>query len=277
MVKYIDIINGGTATDHIVAGTTVSVIAVYDFVAGTDTATVLQNCFTDIYSTRALGSSCPGISAPNYLESVTPETIGASQVRMRLNYKGLPALQIEIGTCLTQADSNTDKDGNVIFVTYNYPAGYTQNPQNAGVQIKQGGMISKQIQETTFSLKYIVGALGTPMTSGYQTASAVVLNFAQTYVGTVNMSVWGSAPGGARCWLCESVRGVSHNGGLTYEVTTTFHYRKGYDSSGAGGWDFLLIFINPDDGKPPSDLVKDVGYKHVRGYTEGTLPVMPPT
>lgn len=262
---YIDTINAAQATQHILSGTSVVVTAVLDSVAGITTGDLVQNAISDMIAFRgAIGSSCPGIDAPNFLESITPEVVGAGQVKIRLSYKGFPTLQIEIGTCLSTADANKDKDDKEIFVEFTYPKKYLEDPRKAGKKIQQGGFIQRAVQETTFQLKYLVTG------GGGSTASSLVLNFAQTYVGMVNKDPWGSAPGAARTWLCESVRGISRDGGLSYEVTVTFHYRK-------KTWDFLVVFINPDTGKPPKGLKKDSGYKLVRGYDEGTLPVMPPS
>jgi hypothetical protein len=102
------------------------------------------------------------------------------------------------------------------------------------------------------------------------TSSQMVLAFAQAFVGMTNEFPWASAPGASRTWLCVSVRGISRDGGKTYEITATFAYR-------AGSWDFLSLFTDPYTGKPPQNILPTLGYDEVIGYMVGTLPTMPPS
>ena len=46
------------------------------------------------------------------------------------------------------------------------------------------------------------------------------------------------------------------DGGDSYEAGFTFHLKP-------TSWDKLIVFTNPDDGKPPADLVNGVGFKQV--------------
>lgn len=265
---YLDKIDGSAASGAVMAGATVTRIATVDGLpAGitVDAGALFDAAAVAVLGvTGPLGSPCPNISAPTYLDNYTLDSISVGVVKIRLNYKGFPVVSVELATCLETVDTNLDNEGTVLSVEYTYPSDYFPDPRNVrGKTITQGGVAPKRISETAFILKYTVTA------AGDTSASDIVLTFSQAYCGSVNISVWSSAPGGARTWICESARGISRDGGHTYELTVTFRYRS-------DTWDTLLVFINPDTGKPPHDLEAGTGYKKVRIQDEGVLPIMPP-
>jgi hypothetical protein len=65
--------------------------------------------------------------------------------------------------------------------------------------------------------------------------------------------------------LIEKVSGISRDQGVTYEVTLSMRFNP-------ATWDPQVTFINPDDGKPPPDLVAGTGYKVVQILPEVTFP-----
>lgn len=293
-------INGGSAVQHIQQGTSVTRIATVSGLAttGVTTGSLCQaaiNAVVTIVGDR--GSACPDIPSPNFLESFSPHVIGPGVVEVRISYKGLPMLQIEFGTTLSQVETNLDIDSHVLFVQYQYPSDYINSHpdlQGRAQPITQYGTIQRSIQETTWTMRYTVTADrggdippgfsegdggyipianpsgGAGSGGGLTTATGLVMAFAQYYVGMINAGVWDSAPGAARTWLCESLRASSRDGGRSYEVSVTFHYRS-------DTWDFLLLFQDPFEGKTPTALIEGMGRKKVKNYKVGTLPVMPPT
>jgi len=154
--------------------------------------------------------------------------------------------QIEVGGSLAQVQTNKDVDGIPITLSYTYPVDYPLDERKRGKTITQGGMVPKRINETVLTF------------SGREAASP--LNKSIYYKGTVNNGGWVGMPD-AEARTCTDITGKSNDGGETYEVTYVFEYRK-------DGWDETAVFINPDDGKPPQDLVDGVGIKPVINYTE---------
>jgi len=269
MAVAIDIIDGGTSSQHVVQGRKVTRIAkVYGLVAplGGTQQDLLNAAVQQVQAiTGPLGSQCPG--EPNgstYLEEFIPELLSTDVVQVRIVYKGYPQIQIEFNGSLSTVQANLDANGDPITVEYTYPSDYVLNERLRGQTIEQGVMVSRVIPEFTMSFKFTTVGSG-PAGTG----ADYVLNFCLSYLGCVNFGVWGSAPGAARTWLCENVRAISRDGGTTYEWTVVFHYR---DSN----WDTLVAFINPDDGKPPSDLLYAVGYKYIQTYETANFPPMPP-
>lgn len=184
------------------------------------------------------GDPCPDISVPTYLEQFGYEVIDNETVKATIIYKGFPALQIEFSASMSQVESNIDRFGNIILVTYKYPNDYLLDPRKAGKVIKQGGMISKPQPELIFSIKFTC-------TSGINSVTALC-----AIEGFVNANVWriGTIPGNPRTWMAERIRAVSKDG-FSYDMDCAFHYRS-------QGWDPLVTYINPDDGKPPPNLVQ---------------------
>jgi hypothetical protein len=239
--------------------------------------------------TGGLGSACPGLTTPNYLEEIQPQSVSGNTVTGVLIYKGFPKLSIKISTNLQEVDSNLDKDGKVVFTSYTYPSSYPADPALAGLTVSQGFLIPKKIPDTVMVFRYTYTSTGTP------SPTALIINFSQTFVGTVNATAWpvlsfpsNAAINAPRTWLIESCDAESRDGGVTYEVAVSYHFRP-------QTWDFLVVFIKRDDGKPPTDrdgsgnpvftpgtdqdgiAVDGVWTKTVKAYIEGPMnsPVQP--
>lgn len=258
---YLDLLEGAAGSHHIVAGWGITRVATITglkpvWVGQQDTGQLLQQALTELVKiTGERGSPCPSIGVPTYLEQFIPEVVTPEVVKIRIVYKGYPAAQIEFDTCLTQVETNVDKDGNLISVQYKYPSNYVLDPRKAGKTIPQGGFVTRPKGEPKYSVRFMA-------TSGLASVTALC-----AMEGYVNKSAWpvGTIPGAARTWLCSSVRAVSKDGGFSYEICMTFQYRE-------EGWDPLVVFINPDDGKPPPDLVIGTGSKNPKVAKETTFP-----
>jgi hypothetical protein len=208
--------------------------------------------------TALIGSAdCGDIGEPHpaipelAIVAMTPTAITPSAVEVRIEY-GLEEvgddpdsdnIDIEVGSALQQVETNKDAAGNAITLTYTYPAEYAPDARKAGQAITQGALVSKD--ETTISLVI------TRTESTRPTAKA------REWTGKVNSVAWSMDPAAAvGTWKVRSIVGRSANNGRTWKVTYTFEWR-------AGGWASKALFINPDDGKPPTDLVEDTGTKTI--------------
>lgn len=190
-----------------------------------------------------LGASFPGRSYC-YIREFQPEPESTECVKVRIIYRDgqVDLNTIEVGASVAQVETNKDKDGNPITLSYTYPANYTTNPNRAGTTCVQGGLYTKFVPETTLVVERL--EVGSPLTN------------AQLYVGKVNSDTFAGLA--ARKWLCTSIIGKSDDAGFSYSVTYTFQARE-------DTWDQNLIYINPDDGKPPDDLTAS-GDKTIEPY-----------
>jgi len=154
-----------------------------------------------------------------------------------------PAAVIEVGSSLSQVESNRDVNNNLISVSYKYPNDYKLDERKQGQTITQGKMLTRPAPESSFVFRRV--ETGSP--GGKSRA----------YVGKVNAAGWAADPSAAeKTWLCTAITGVSNDGGETYDVTYQFQYRE-------DTWEEDAVFINPDDGMPPADLVAGTGTKKV--------------
>ncbi len=183
------------------------------------------------------------------LRDISLSSVSANAVELQLVYRDsdTSVSTIEVGSGLTQVETNKDHSGALITLEYEYPADYIPDPTKAGETIEQGGLVSKMSPET--SIVYTRSETASPGSNS------------RNYTGKVNTGGWSGDPGAAaRTWLCTGITGRSQDYGTTWEVTYTFQYRS-------DTWDETALFINPDDGKPPQDVVSGVGEKVIQVYT----------
>jgi hypothetical protein len=140
-------------------------------------------------------------------------------------------VKIESNISLSQINTNIDKDGAAIEVSYDYPSDWAANADYAGKTITQGGKVDKFIPETvvTFRIREAID----PATE------------ADTYVGTTNSLAWRSKVAGE--WMCTSITGFSDNSGAYFENAYSFQHRE-------GGWNPRVVFNDSNTGKPPPDV-----------------------
>jgi len=140
---------------------------------------------------------------------------------------------IEVGASLVGEEVNTDINGNVMTVSY------ADHPD-------QSGLVSRLRPEVT--MNYTRRESSSPGAK------------ARSYVGTVNDGGWKFDPGSAaRTWLCTGIVGRSADGGDSWQVTYSFQYNP-------DGWGARVIWMDPDTGRPPSDLVDGTGIKTYQIY-----------
>lgn len=153
----------------------------------------------------------------------------------------------EAQVTLNQQTSNLDKDGNTIFVEHTYPSGPVAeggDPNYPGQTKVQGGEF--QYFQPQLSLKY----QGIKFTS-----TPWLIN--RAIAAAINDSTWGGGdPGTWMCTGCAWKPCDFASSPSRYYMTFEFQFNP-------DGWDPTVVFIDDRTGKPPKNLVKDVGYKVV--------------
>jgi hypothetical protein len=269
-VVNIDAIEGSAASHHLIQGWAITRVAVVTgLTVAADTAALFKAALDAVIAvTGDRGSACPSISVPTYLEQFIPELIDATSVRVRIVYKGYPLVVWEYDGGLNQVESNLDINGSVVSVSYAYPSNYALDPRKAGLTITQGGMVRRSMPEPVITVRILI----VPATIGgvARDASYCMAYYKAGFEGKVNSAAvtLGYLYGDVHCWLCEKVHGITRDGGGSYEASFTFHLR--YQT-----WDEPVVFTNPDDGKPPADLVSGTGYKLVRTQPEVAFSGLP--
>ena len=205
----------------------------------------------------------PHPAVPNcYLTDFNPKPESSEVVTVEITYKenavgdggstGDPnAKEIEIGTSVSQGETNKDFVGEPVVLEYTYPEDYKGDEKKRGVTVLQGGLLQKLIPESTIRV-----------TIKNQVSPGAL---SRAYVGYTNDGPWTlDMECVADQWLCTSITGRSSNGGATYTVLYEFAYRS-------DGWQPTAVFINPDDGKPPPDLEDELGSILVALYGQKDL------
>lgn len=147
---------------------------------------------------------------------------------------------LEVGTALVQTTTELDNEGNQITLSHTYTTG-----EKAGTTDPQGGSVEVQVPQGIVRITRREPT--SPLTKSLQ------------FTGTVNKFAWNGYP--ARTWLCLPIVGRTGDGGESYEVTYEFTYRS-------ITWDSRPVYIDPDTGRRPPDLVEGEGLKTVPVYPE---------
>lgn len=152
---------------------------------------------------------------------------------------------------VSESQTNADRLGNAVVVTYTYPADYP-NPLLAGkTQSYSPKMVFQEPQQNEHTTGII--------------ATASIQALVASWSGYANSTAWHGFPAG--CWLCTNVTWEPHDLAASppkYKVTFEFQLRK-------RGWGQTVYFHN-DQGEIPSDIVYGLGYKFVtvQGYRDFT-------
>ena len=175
------------------------------------------------------------------------------------------AAQLEVTTTLNQLTTNLDVDGNAITVTYVQPLFDDDGVTIIGSDVKvQGGEITTMVPTT--SVNYMRREPVSP------------LEKAKVYVGTTGASAgtgFGDIFGDPDdYWMCTHIGGPSDDGGLSYNVTHSFQRAEPHRIRDAGGviaefsgWQAVVVYIDPETGKPPPDLLSQIS-------SGGTSPIV---
>ena len=150
---------------------------------------------------------------------------------------------IEVGSTLSQVDTNLDVNGNILQTQYTYPVDYKETPEFAGKTINHAGMVARLIPEPTLQLTIL------------EFESPLVKS--SIYVGKINSQTFeDGAPG---TWMCTGIQGNSQDSGFTYTVTYSFQLRP-------DGWGQEVVFISSDTGEPPVFANPDELNLGIRNY-----------
>lgn len=160
-------------------------------------------------------------------DAVAPDTVVCTLVYEVPSVRVAPnSTLIEVGTRQVQRTTNKDAEGNTITVEYN-------------------GDVRSVLISTTGTESYLICR---------RTEDTDPSTKSENYTDHTNSDTFRGRPPGT--WICNSITGVSQDGGNTYEVTYEFTYR-------ATGWQENVVYIDSETGTPPADLVEGVGDKMV--------------
>lgn len=201
-----------------------------------------------------------GDYATVYIEQFIPEVIDQNTVKVKTVYKGFPLPTYEINNCLNQVESTKSASGSNVILAHTYPKTYW-NAKPAGVANRrtQGGILSRPVPEPGVTVKFmVIGNATVPdlvidgthfSFPGTRTPTEQATWFA-AFEGCMNDSPFsfGLISGRARQWMVTSVRGITRDGGRSYEMSMTFQFR-------AATWDQEVFYINPDTGRPPAGML----------------------
>ncbi len=224
---------------------------------GATSGQLYQRSLNAIMAVRAIASACPGVTIPHYLKAYSfPKFESVDVARMKLTYKGFPAIQIEFNSSLASVEDYVDNQGNPITVVYTYPSDYIGNPLFHGNTFTQGKAVSRSTSEVTFTVRYTTAGL-----TGITADSLLV--------GKVNQNSYpvGVISGAPRTWLVTGFRALTEDGGITYNAALSMQWRE-------TTWDNPVFFINPDTGNPPPDLIVGTGTKTPQMAKGANLPIL---
>lgn len=221
----------------------------------TDDWDILTTALDDVipqygdHLTSVVGSTAYGL----LLVERNPTVIAKDRVRVELVYESTTDTEQDLNDPYTgatleevrcnigQKTSNLDIHGNQVTVSHEYP---DDDPNHPGETLEQGGEFTYYEPQQTI---YIRGIKRTR--TPWLLANAIV--------GRVNEQAWSGEA--ARTWLCTACTWKpSGVGGGSRRYFMDFEFQYDRDT-----WDPTVVFIDDVTGKPPADLVEDVGYKTV--------------
>jgi len=182
---------------------------------------------------EVIGAFAPGC----WLRSISCSPVGGntpenSQYKIVCVYEDniKYTVQIESGSTLNQIETNRDVNGNVIYVSYTYPAGHSLATIPPEI-VTQGGLLPvlKPQRTVNFRVREAVDP-------------AVP---AAIYEGRVNSATWRG--GAAGTWFCTGITGSSDNSGAYFDNVYSFQHKE-------EGWKGKAVFKDVSSGLPPADL-----------------------
>lgn len=188
----------------------------------------------------ALGSSGELANCKVIRRSASPKSGQPNTIAVRCEYSTeTTALAVasdadipryESSSIVTQKQSHTDYAGDPITTTY-------------GTQT-HGEFADALIPEITETMTRIENGI-------------ILITLQKAYVGKTNSAAW--LDGDAGTWMCTGIHARSTDGAMNWEIVYQFAHR-------VGGWNPTVVYIDEATGKPPADLVVNVGYKTVTMY-----------
>lgn len=153
----------------------------------------------------------------------------------------------ELRANIQQVQTNKDKNGAMVTVSHTYPS---SDPDYGGQTKTQTGELQRFVSQKTVTYTGILDT-NTP----WETCNALI--------GKVNLASW--QLGAARTWMCTAASWKMADIGDTGDIMRfffTFEFQHNPDT-----WDPTAIFIDDRSGKPPADLVENVGYRTIEYET----------
>jgi hypothetical protein len=153
---------------------------------------------------------------------------------------------------LSQVTTQLDVFGDPIVLQHTYPsiAGGEPDPTYASKTFEQGGTVQVLDSSTTLTATGVLGIADPP-------------SFIGSWIRHVNSQYWYG--GEIAEWLITNIDfkpvNVTDSFDPFYQFTFQFSWKF-------GGWDPDAVFTDARTGKPPPDLIPDVGYKTVISYPE---------
>lgn len=178
------------------------------------------------------------------LTSIRPKRVDGTTVELELLYTTYQGTEkvYDFSSIATQQETNIDKDGNPIYLSYTYPTDYLTDPAWRGRTEIISASFYKMIPESVFRVTKSEGIIMT-----------IVQERRKKYIGKVNEAGWELDPSAiAGSWLCSEIRAVK-TGTSFYQMTYGFRYKQPFTYNGVSypGWATQLIYEDPNTGKPP--------------------------
>jgi hypothetical protein len=140
---------------------------------------------------------------------------------------GSAAPILEGTVALSQVETNVDKDGNPITVSFG--------------GVVQGGLVTVDVPLEAIRVS--------------MTRTSPPTDTQKALVGKLNSGGWpGDPSAAARTWKLDELRYTTEDLGQSWQWDAVWSKR-------ADGHDPLVAWIDPETGRPPDGLVVDVGYK----------------
>jgi len=158
---------------------------------------------------------------------------------------------------VTQKRTNLYREGGtgaeqLITVAHTYPA---TDPDYPGKTITQTGEVDVFIPQRNFTV-HGLRATNSPWA------------IANALVGAVNDAVWLGAA--KHQWMCQEVTWEYRN--WVAAESTDYYFMTLTFQQNEDTWNPTAVFQDDRTGRPPQDLVEDVGYKYIRYHKEVNFP-----
>jgi hypothetical protein len=146
------------------------------------------------------------------------------------------------GTTAGQTETNQDANGNALVVHYTYPDPYPYNPNLSGQTDTQMATVTVFLPQSTLMADCV-------------TQVDQPLYWSEFFSGGVNAFTWnGGAPHTWMCTRCDFEPWDLSTDPPTWKFD--FEFQRKLDT-----WDQFYFWVDPNTGRPPSDLVAGVGIK----------------
>lgn len=194
-----------------------------------------------------IGDAHPG-AAGTLLKRIIPTALSSDKVRLRLIYDSgvfVPTAVSVVGS-LSQTQTNVDRFGNAIQVSYNYPNNWEAFGEFAGKAIPKGA-----------NVPFLKPGVNVTVT---KTKTTTPWNEILEYTGTVNSGnfrIGNTFLTGKLRWLCTGITSAAISGSFV-AVTYNFQYN-------ANTWNAFVVYNDPNLGAPPPDVLDTVAQPNAQG------------